>query len=156
MVLPAGASIEHAAAWVGASCRAELVLHADLTRLLRTGSEPGRVNELWTVRAHRAELAEAWYRRLPELREFPREGFVRMPAGDPAPDSAVDPSAAGVGVGDAGAAPSSVEAILDALVLLEQRYLDHLDRAVGPADGPVAETLTRALALTAEDQLALG
>lgn len=162
VVVPAGARIEEAAAWVGASCRLELELHAGLTHVLRIGSEAERVNELWTVRAHRAELAEAWYRRLPELREFPRETFLREPIDDSSPaDDRSGSAEPGAGVADRPDGPDDHDApglgeILDTLAALEVRYLEHLDRAAGPADGPVAETLTRALTLTAEDQLALG
>jgi hypothetical protein len=139
--VPPGAPILEAAAWVGASCAAELDLFDRLTRALAAGGPPDRTAARWTVRAHRAELAEAWHRRLPELREFPRSDFV---APDPGPVS-------GGTVDD----PTEDRWLLDALDALEARYLAHLDVAVGPADAPVADTLVRALAVTAEDRLAL-
>lgn len=144
VLVPAGAPILEAARWVGASCHLELVLHEQLTAALAAGAGPAGSELLWTVRAHRAELAEAWHRRLPELRELPRDGLVA------APDSGVDPRLA----------PSDTDGsdlgwVVDALDALEERYLDHLERAVGPADAPVADTLVRALAVTAEDRLSL-
>lgn len=146
VVMPAGAPLLEAAAWVGASCWLELALHRRLTALLATGIGPDASPVAWTVRAHRAELAEAWHRRLPELREFPRAPFVVAPAdGDPRLASlAADP------------APTADLASVDAaLAALADRYRAHQAVAVGPADGPVAETLRRALARTDADRQAL-
>lgn len=144
VLMPPGAPIREAAAWVGASCHLELVLHERIGSLLRSGRLPGRAIELWTVRAHRAELAAAWHRRLPELRELPRAPFVTPPPDVATAHPWVD--------SDGFDSRADVRAALDTL---EDRYLQHLDRAVGPADGPVAETLVRALAVTVEDRLAL-
>lgn len=139
VLVPAGASIQDAARWVAVSCRAELALHELITDLLRGGSMPESASVLWTIRAHRAELAEGWHRRLPELREFPRETLLADVADE-------DPEPV--------AAPSHT-VVLERLGELEARYLAHLDRAVGPADGPVADLLVRAIAVTADDRLAL-
>ncbi|MEO6987992.1 MAG: hypothetical protein ABI239_05020, partial [Aquihabitans sp.] len=83
VLVPAGEPILVAAAWVGTACWTELRLHQMMSDLLGTAtvapvpsvSIPS-ASKLWTVRAHRAEVAEAWHRRLPELREFPRPDFV--------------------------------------------------------------------------------
>lgn len=144
VLIPAGAPILEAAAWVGASCHLELVLHDRLGSLLASGRFPERTSDLWTVRAHRAELAAMWHRRLPELREFPRPPFVTAPADAASEHAWLDADGFG-----------SITEVLTALHSLEARYLRHLDRAVGPADGPVAESLVRASAVTAEDRLAL-
>lgn len=148
VIVPAGAPILTAARWVAVSCRAELALHEVLTDLLRGGSEPEAVSTLWTVRAHRAEIAEGWHRRLPELREFPRDSLL-ADAADVAEDDAAD------AVDGASTGPASLAVVRERLLDLEARYVDHLDRAVGPADGPVADLLVRAIAVTAEDRLAL-
>lgn len=147
VLVPAGEPILAAAAWVGTACWAELRLHQMISDLLGTAqvaplpeATPGvdvdsnqgpSASLMWTVRAHRAEVAEAWHRRLPELREFPRPAFV-VPGGD----------------GERLTADSDVTATLTAL-------LDHYGRrvavAVGPADGPVADTLAVAIARTEAD-----
>lgn len=136
--IPAGAAIRDAAGWVGTTCWEELRLHQTLTDLLAgpdsdSGADDGSSmrQRWWVVRAHRAELAEAWHRRLPELREFPRAGFVA-----PNPDGSVV-----VADGDPVA---SLRALLD-------RYRAHVEVAVGPADGPVGETLGDAISRTEAD-----
>lgn len=144
VLMPAGAPLLQAAAWVGASCHLELVVHERLTELLTAGRLPTWSTSIWTVRSHRAEIAEAWHRRLPELREFPREGFVTAPDG-PITDH----------LGGEAEAFITRAGVLAALDALEIRYLEHLERAVGPADGPVADTLVRALATIGDDRLAL-
>lgn len=146
VVQPAGAPLLDAAAWVGASCHLELLLHGRLTAALAAGVGPERVGALWAIRAHRAELAEAWHRRLPELRELPRETLVRV-------EGPVEPRLAAPAGGDPADDPAWVADALDALA---ERYLRHAEVAVGPADAPVADALARALAVTAEDRLLLG
>lgn len=160
VLVPAGEPILAAAAWVGTACWAELRLHQMISDVLGTGvvaplasagevegaamsdGRPARpfgvgvegqpsASTLWVVRAHRAEVAEAWHRRLPELREFPRPGFVvagtdgeRLLAGD---DVSV-----------------TLQALLD-------HYRDRRAQPMGPADGPVADTLTSVIARTEAD-----
>lgn len=113
--------------------RAELDLHGMLTLMLPDAG-PGLSTRLWTVRAHRAEMAEEWHRRLPELREMPRETFV--PAG---PASSAVPRR-----GDITVAVSALRALID-------RYTAWASVAVGPADGPVAATLERGVRLAEQD-----
>lgn len=144
-VAPAGPLLVDAAAWVGAACWAELRLHQALTDLLAdidAGTNADQAVGLWAVRSRRAELAAAWHQRLPELRELPRSGFVEptpevtevlAPLTTPAP---ADPLAA-------------VAEVLDGLVAL---YQERQTVAVGPADGPTASTLLRALADTETDR----
>lgn len=140
VLVPAGEPLLDAAGWVGASCRAELDLHDRLTEVLAAGSGPGRTAVLWQVRAHRAELAEGWHRRLPELREMPRSGFVEgatLASGRPADD------------------PTDVSWLIAALDGLLERYRERVAVAVGPADGPTADTLQVAIARTEEDRAAV-
>lgn len=144
VLIPAGPGLLEAAAWVGESCHLELSFHAHLTQALLGGVGPDRSNELWLVRAHRAELAEQWHRRLPELREFPREQFVKA-----------TPQALELTGLASTSAPSGFSWVTHTLTALELRYGQHLDVAVGPADLPVADTLQRALTLTNEDLLSL-
>ena len=138
VLVPAGVSLLDAAAWVGASCRAELDLHQRLTEVLAAGAGPERSPMLWAVRAHRAEIAEAWHRRLPELREFPRETFVA--------DDASNGSVPGV------ASASDLTWVVEALGDLLARYRDRTSVAVGPADGPVADTLVAAIRRAEQDR----
>jgi len=145
VVVPAGRPFLEAAAWVGASCRAELVLHDRLTRALAAGAGAERSAILWTVRAHRAEVAEAWHRRLPELRELPRDGFV---AGDGSDGDRSEGTGGLVVADDPGW-------VADALDGLAERYRAHLAVAVGPADGPVADTLALAIHRAEADRAAL-
>jgi hypothetical protein len=141
VVVPAGLPILDAARWVGASCWLELAAHRVLTAELADPdlSDSARVAR-WRVRAHRAEVAAAWHERLPELREFPRERFVAPPA-DPGPDPADRWWEAGASIGP-----------VDVLDRLDRRYRDHEAVAVGPADGPVRATLSRARELLAADR----
>lgn len=141
VLIPAGEPIEVAAAWVGASCRAELDLHARLTEALAAGVGPATSPVLWAVRAHRAELAEAWHRRLPELREMPREGFVAAVDG-------ADGSDAQHGSDDLGWVTAALRSLL-------ARYEERVAVAVGPADGPTADTLRAAIRRTEDDLAAL-
>jgi hypothetical protein len=146
VLVPVGAPLLDAAAWVGASCRAELELHARLTAALADGVGPDRSSALWTVRAHRAELAEAWHRRLPELREFPREGFVAAPATGSSPDEA--PATTDSSADDLGWVTAALRALLD-------RYAERVPVAVGSADGPTADTLQQAIRRTQDDLAAV-
>lgn len=144
VVVPAGLPILDAARWVGASCWLELAVHRALTAEL---ADPDLADEervaRWRVRAHRAEAAAAWHARLPELREFPRERFVAPPA-DPGPDPDDRWWGASAGID-----------LADVLDRLDRRYHDHEGVAVGPADGPVRATLSRARELLAADRRAL-
>ena len=144
-----GRPLREAAAWVGRACWVELRLHEVLTDWLATEVDPERRSALWAVRAHRAGMAQAWHRRLPELREMPRADFVR-PAG-PAVEawfaSLVDLDAA-----DAHARPAALAATLHALA---DGYEAHLAVAVGPADAPVADTLALAVARSVADGAAV-
>jgi hypothetical protein len=155
VLVPAGLPILDAARWVGASCWLELTVHQLLTAELAAPDldDQGRVVR-WRVRAHRAEAAAAWHQRLPELREFPREGFVAPPAGHGI--DGVDGSGDQWWVaGDAGVASAGID-LVDVLDRLDRRYHDHEARAVGPADGPVRATLSRARELLSTDRQALG
>ena len=145
VVVPVGQPILDAAAWVGHACWAELGFHQVLTDWLAIEASPSLVSALWAVRAHRAELAEAWHRRLPELREFPRSEFIKpSEAGDRGfadLNALTDPAD--------GAARSA--ALTVALAAMADHYRGHAQVAVGPADGPVADTLNLALARTESD-----
>jgi hypothetical protein len=140
VVVPAGLPILDAARWVGESCWLELHVYEVVTELLASEvlHDDQRV-ALWKVRSNRAEVAEAWHRRLPELREFPRHTFVSAPDG-PLGEAAAEPTR-----------PLGVPVVAAWLSRLKARYVEHLDVAVGPADGPVAGTLRWALALLAQD-----
>lgn len=144
VVVPAGLPLLDAARWVGASCWLELAVHRLLTAELADPdlSDDERVAR-WRVRAHRAEVAAAWHERLPELREFPRDRFVAPPAG------------AGPEVDDPWWEPGAGVDLVAALDRLDRRYRDHEAVAVGPADGPVRATLSRARELVAADRRTL-
>lgn len=137
VVLPAGPPLLEAAAWVGRACWAELSLHELLTVWLADAAEPAEALAFWSIRSARAEAGEAWHRRLPELREFPRSTFI-APA---------HPDLAGV-FSDAEAAPAAHRSsVLVALLSsLGRGYRAHVDVARGPADGPVSHTLAREIA----------
>ncbi len=145
VVVPSGWPMLDAAAWVGHSCWAELRLHQVLTDWLAIETSAALSTAFWAVRAHRAELAEAWHRRLPELREFPRSGFVK-------PSTAGERGFADLealtGPAD-GAARSA--ALTAALAAMADHYRARAQVALGPADAPVADTLTSALARTESD-----
>lgn len=143
VLVPAGASILDAAAWVGHVCWAELGFHEVLTRWLEDEGDAELAVELWALRAERAELAAAWHRRLPELRELPRAGFVE-------PSAVGEEGFAGL-VELAGASRSAerASALRDALAAMQVHYTAHRTVAVGPADGPTATTLAEAVATTA-------
>lgn len=165
VLVPAGEPILAAAAWVGTVCWAELRLHQMISDELGTavvaplapaagsssededeqvGDRSGDLgsfgqssdaSRLWTVRAHRAEVAEAWHRRLPELREFPRPDFV-APGSD----------------GERLLVDGSVTATLQALL---DHYRQRSTQPMGAADGPVADTLAVAIARTEADLVLL-
>lgn len=138
VVTPAGLPILEAARWVGASCWLELQVHGLITEVLASeGLDDDQRVALWRVRSNRAEVAEAWHRRLPELREFPRETFV----------GPLDESSGQIPYDTGG----GISAVAGALSGLRQRYEAHAGVAVGPADGPVAATLRWALGLLAPD-----
>ena len=145
VVVPAGWPMLDAAAWVGHACWAELRFHQVLTDWLAIETSASLATVFWAVRAHRAELAEAWHRRLPELREFPRPGFVKAsPSGERGfadLEALTDPAG--------GAARSAALAV--ALAAVADHYRAHAEVAVGSADGPVADTLVSALARTESD-----
>lgn len=145
VVVPVGQPILDAAAWVGHACWAELRLHQVLTDWLAIEASPPLVSAFWAVRAHRAELAEAWHRRLPELREFPRPGFITSSA---AGDQGFGDLNALTNPADGAARVAALAAVLAAMAA---HYREHVGVAVGPADGPVADTLTWALARTESD-----
>lgn len=134
MLVPAGPSLLDAASWVGASCRAELALHELLTATLGADAGVDRSAALWEVRAHRAEVAELWHRRLPELREMPRERFVAGEGPNGSPE------------------PADLATIVAGLDDLLDRYRAHLPVAVGPADGPVADVLAHAIGRAEQDR----
>ena len=153
VLVPAGEPILAAAAWVGTACWAELRLHQMISDLLGTaavaplrsastseGDDEGAVerpdgastaSKWWTVRAHRAEVAESWNRRLPELRELPRPDFVV--AGVDGERLLVD-----------GDATATLHALLS-------HYRLRQAQPMGPADGPVADTLAVVIARTEAD-----
>ncbi len=143
VLVPPGLPLPDAARWVGGSCWLELRVHELITEVLSDERLDDEVRVvLWGVRSNRAEVAEAWHRRLPELRELPRETFVVEPA-DPLDDHLG--SVAGIGDG------YEVASVVEWLARLEGRYRAHADVAVGPADGPVAATLRWARGLLAHD-----
>lgn len=146
VLVPPGVPILEAAAWVGHACWGELALHRVLTGWLADEDDGEAVVAFWAARAHAAERAEAWHRRLPELREFPRAGFVR---GSEEGEGGAAALAALAGPGRSGERRAALDA---ALARMAAHYQDHLAVAVGPADGPTAETLRRSLASVAADR----
>ena len=143
MVNPPGLPILEAAAWVGQACWAELRLHALLTHWLSVEIDPEQSSVLWSERADAAERAEAWHRRLPELREYPQAGFI-------------EPSSAAVvrlfdgltTIDQPDETAVRAGALAAVLRGLRVGYHRHQSVAVGPADGPTATTLTQALRST--------
>jgi hypothetical protein len=150
VVIPAGPPILDAAAWVGHACWAELRLHQMLTTWLAVETDLELSQAFWVIRSHRAQVAAWWNRRLPELREHPRDTFVRPSSPEVADrfdqldqlvqaDASLDRAAAAAGV----------------LMALGRGYEERRAVAVGPADRPVAATLVQAVAITVPDYLAL-
>jgi hypothetical protein len=128
---------------VGHACWAELRVHAVLTGWLAVESDPEAAMVFWSERSDAAERAEAWHRRLPELREHPRAEFVE------ASSEGVARLFNGL---TALSEPSQTEARRGALsaVLrgLRLGYHHRQEQAIGPADGPLATTLVAALRST--------
>ena len=150
VVVPAGWPILDAAAWVGHSCWAELRFHQVLTDWLAIETSASLATVFWALRAHRAELAEAWHRRLPELREFPRPGFVK-------PSTAGERGFADLeALMDPAGGEARSAALTAALLAMADHYRAHAQVALGPADGPVADSLASALARTDFDLARLG
>lgn len=56
---------------MGQACWAELRFHQVLTTWLAVETDLELSQAFWAIRSHRAEVAEWWHRRLPELREHP-------------------------------------------------------------------------------------
>ena len=143
-VIPAGLELRAAAGWVGQSAWVELWIFERLTALLAKGElSPTEKRAVWRIRSHRGEAAEAWHKRLPELREMPRKEFM---AGDAAlsellESQSVNPSTAGV--------------VKNLLTVLADRYSAYQPVAVGPADGPTAETLQNQIRVLETDLQAL-
>jgi hypothetical protein len=143
VITPPGLPILDAAAWVGHACWAELRLHAVLTHWLSVEPDAEASSVFWVERADAAERAEAWHRRLPELREHPKSSFVE------ASSEAVARLFNGLaGVDEPGATVARRGALSAVLRGLRLGYHAHQERAVGPADGPVATTLVAALRST--------
>ncbi len=143
VLTPPGLPILEAAAWVGHACWLELRLHAVLSHWLAIEPEPEASAVFWTERADAAERAEAWFRRLPELREHPRWTFV---------EASSEPVAHLLNqlalFDDPGATAARRGALAAVLRGLRLGYHSHQERAVGPADGPTATTLVAALRST--------
>ena len=143
VLIPPGLPILDAASWVGHACWAELRLHAVLTHWLAVETDPEASSVFWTERADAAERAEAWHRRLPELREHPQPEFVV------ASSEAVARLFNGMVVLDQPDATEARRGALSAVLRgLRLGYHAHQERAVGPADGPTATTLVAALRST--------
>lgn len=140
---PAGLPLAEAATWVGQACWAELRLFEVLTAWLAVEDDPQRTLDLWAARADTAERAEAWHRRLPELREFPRSDWVAPSS--PAVAQLFDELAALTAPADGPTRPGALAAVLRGIRL---GYHRHQSVAVGAADGPVAVTLHHSLRST--------
>ncbi len=151
VLVPAGATLVDAATWIGSACWAELRLHEVLTGWLAVEADPATAATWWALRAHRAELAAAWHRRLPELRELPRAGFVEPATPGTGGPTAGEGLAALEGLQDPDATAARRSALADVLASLADHYLGHLAVAAGPADGPTVDTLALALARTEAD-----
>lgn len=143
VLTPPGLPILDAAAWVGRACWVELRLHAVLSHWMAIEPDPEAVTVYWSERADAAERAEAWHRRLPELREHPRPSFVQ------APSEEVARLFNGLtGLDQPGHTEQRRGALSAVLRGLRLGYHAHQDLAVGPADGPTATTLSAALRST--------
>lgn len=143
ILIKPGPLLVQAATWLGHACWAEVRLQEVLTHWLALEPEGEHIEILWHERADAAERAEAWYRRLPELREYPRAQFIvpssvavaelfdRLQALD-APARSLDRRGA-------------LAAVLRGLRL---GYKRQQDISVGPADAPAALTIATALRST--------
>lgn len=149
VVVPAGRSIIDAADWVGHACWAELRLHRVLTDWLASEADPELSASLWRIRSNRAAVAAAWHRRLPELNELPRAGFV-----EPS-DSGEETFAALDHLTASGTTSERASSLRLALASLAAHYDARVAVAVGPADGPTAATLVDAIRTTDADLAAL-
>lgn len=148
VVVPLGVSLVDAAAWVGRSCWIELRLHEELTSWLTDEGDAAWQGTLWSVRSRRGELAERWHRRLPELREMPRAGFVE-------PDDAAEACVERLSEPPPATSDQRRARLREVLSEVTARYREHLELAVGPADGSTARTLAEAIAATDLDVAAL-
>ncbi|MFN8017031.1 MAG: hypothetical protein U0P45_02790 [Acidimicrobiales bacterium] len=143
VLVPAGLPLVDAARWVGHACWAELRLHAVLTGWLAVEPDPDASLVFWQERADAAERAEAWHHRLPELREYPRSGFI-APSGDAVARLMIGLTA----LDDPGVTHERRGALASVLRGLRLGYHARREVAVGPADGPLATSLTSALRST--------
>lgn len=149
VLVPAGLPILDAAAWVGHACWAELRLHQLLTDWLAVEQDHELGLALWRLRSHRAALAEAWHRRLPELRELPRPGFVE-------PSERGDQGFATLdALTEDGTPAQRATALAEALARLLRHYEAQAVVACGPADGPTAASLVEAIRTTGADLASL-
>lgn len=151
VLVPAGRPIGEAAAWVGSACWAELRFHQVLTTWLAVEADGEHTQTWWAIRANRAELAEIWHRRLPELRELPRSGFVAPSAG-----AVVDVFAQADALRDDASSTDRLACAARILAGLADGYRGRVGVAVGPADGPTAASLARAIEVTEADLARLG
>lgn len=151
VVVPAGPTLHEAARWVGHACWAELRWHEVITGWMADpdadGANDGASIRLWSLRADAGERAAMWHRRLPELSELPRHGFLASPSNEVA--DGFDELAAIAPVGDR--LPATV-AVLGAFL---SGYTARQATTVGPADGPVARSLIEAVAGIERSRLAL-
>ena len=143
VLIPPGLPILEAATWVGHACWVELRLHAVLTDWLAIEGDAEQVSVLWSERADAAERAEAWHRRLPELREHPKASFVVAPSEPVA--RLFNGLTSILGPNDTDARRGALAAVLRGLRL---GYHQRQELAVGPADGPTATTIAAALRST--------
>jgi hypothetical protein len=111
-------------------------------------ADDGASIRLWSLRADAGERAAMWHRRLPELSELPRHGFLTCSSKNV--DDGFHELAATPG-GDSGRLAATV-AVLGAFLA---GYTARQATAVGPADGPVARSLVDAVAGIGRSRLAL-
>lgn len=143
VLAPPGLPILEAAMWIGNACWTELRIHAALTEWLKIEGDAEAVEVFWTERADAAERAEAWHRRLPELREHPKASFVEASS-----DGAAQVLNGLVAILDPAATAERRGALAAVLRGLRLGYHDRVAVMVGPADGPAATTLNAALRST--------
>ncbi len=143
VLIPPGLPLLDAATWLGHACWAELRLHAVITGWMAIEEDAAQSENLWIERADCADRAEAWFRRLPELREYPRHTFIEASSEGVARlfnglTALVDPHGTDARAG-------ALAAVLRGLRL---GYRAQQELAVGPADAPTATALTAALRST--------
>jgi hypothetical protein len=137
VIEPPGLPLLDAARWVGAACWTELRLFDVVSGWLPDSGDADDPQVLWSIRSGRAAAGEAWHRRLPELREFPRAGFVT-------PSSALAAQVFDdLALVQAANRVSALGAVLGAL---RGAYRSQALVARGPADAPVSRTLVAELA----------